>query len=559
MSRSSEEVLLIVNHVRQKKTDGTLYLMGTRLAWMPGGKNSFTISHMYANIKTQKISPDTKDKVQLQLVMHDGGANTFHFNNAEGRAAQIRDRDSVKELLQQLLPKFRIKISSELEEKNRMLQEDPELFQLYKDLVVSQVISAEEFWASRAHKFTNSTSKPETKQVVGISPAFLADIKPQTDGCNGLKYNLNADIIESIFRTYPMVKRKHAEYVPHKMTESEFWTRFFQSHYFHRDRTHTGTKDLFSECAKNDDEDMKEEISRNVSDPLIDLSRIRDTAIEEGYRGMVEDSRKSNNVTNLSMIRRFNHHSTMVLRAYEVSTSNSSLDESSKTSNGESSLQNGSSVEVATPSTSKGHSGEPDSKKRKIQEKLEYSDLQNDLRSNHVNLRLGKMERYLHGPTPVMAAKYTTSENVMQALRAVGEEIQHWNPQLTQVLQGGQAMSILSELSPGGALMKGTSQQQLHQMIPRDVQEEIKQQYSALCELLRHFWTCFPPSSKFVEEKIGKMRTTLEKFQLAKLNPLKAKLASYHYSVDLCGHMEEMLQAAYNKFDAWQAKKLSRR
>lgn len=33
-----------------------------------------------------------------------------------------------------------------------------------------------------------------------------ADIKPQTDGCNGLKYNLTADVIESIFRTYPMGK-----------------------------------------------------------------------------------------------------------------------------------------------------------------------------------------------------------------------------------------------------------------------------------------------------------------------------------------------------------------
>ena len=50
----------------------------------------------------------------------------------------------------QLLPQFKRKVSSELEVKNRLLQEDPELFQLYKDLVVSQVISAEEFWASRA-------------------------------------------------------------------------------------------------------------------------------------------------------------------------------------------------------------------------------------------------------------------------------------------------------------------------------------------------------------------------------------------------------------------------
>ncbi|KAJ8358078.1 hypothetical protein AAFF_G00036650 [Aldrovandia affinis] len=45
--------------------------------------------------------------------------------------------------------KFKKKANKELEEKNRMLQEDPVLFQLYKDLVVSQVISAEEFWANR--------------------------------------------------------------------------------------------------------------------------------------------------------------------------------------------------------------------------------------------------------------------------------------------------------------------------------------------------------------------------------------------------------------------------
>lgn len=67
----------------------------------------------------QKISPDSKEKVQLQLVMHDGGANTFHFINPKGRAAAVADRDSVKDLLQQLIPKFRRKLSSELEEKNR--------------------------------------------------------------------------------------------------------------------------------------------------------------------------------------------------------------------------------------------------------------------------------------------------------------------------------------------------------------------------------------------------------------------------------------------------------
>jgi len=31
----------------------------------------------------------------------------------------------------------------------RLLQEDPVLFQLYKDLVAANVITAEEFWANR--------------------------------------------------------------------------------------------------------------------------------------------------------------------------------------------------------------------------------------------------------------------------------------------------------------------------------------------------------------------------------------------------------------------------
>lgn len=54
-----------------------------------------------------------------------------------------------------------------------MLQEDPVLFQLYKDLVVSQVISAEEFWANRLNVNATDSSTSSHKQDVGISAAFL--------------------------------------------------------------------------------------------------------------------------------------------------------------------------------------------------------------------------------------------------------------------------------------------------------------------------------------------------------------------------------------------------
>lgn len=141
MASLSEEVLLVVKKVRQRKQDGTLYLMAERIAWSPEGKDRFTVSHLYADIRCecikeatqrrrwlcshernallragQKISPDGKAKIQLQLVLHTGESTTFHFSN---ESSALKDRDTAKELLQQLLPKFKKKANKELEEKNR--------------------------------------------------------------------------------------------------------------------------------------------------------------------------------------------------------------------------------------------------------------------------------------------------------------------------------------------------------------------------------------------------------------------------------------------------------
>ena len=83
---------------------------------------SFLYMQNYKNscvLAAQKISPDTKDKVQLQVVMHTGGANTFHFANPASRKSQLTDREGIKELLQQLLPRFKQQVDSELSEKQR--------------------------------------------------------------------------------------------------------------------------------------------------------------------------------------------------------------------------------------------------------------------------------------------------------------------------------------------------------------------------------------------------------------------------------------------------------
>lgn len=100
------------------------------------------------------------------------------------------------------------------------------------------------------------------------------------------------------------------------MSESDFWTKFFQSHYFHRDRINVGTKDLFTECAKIDDQELKKDIQAGIDDPMVDITGFDNVGLNEMYdSGTGKSDKASGNIVHQSMIKRFNQHSIMVMKA----------------------------------------------------------------------------------------------------------------------------------------------------------------------------------------------------------------------------------------------------
>lgn len=545
----------------------------------------------------QKISPEGKPKIQLQVVLHDGNSSTFHFVNRAGSQQQIADREKVKDLVQTMLPNFKRKIDSELEEKNRLLTENPRLLQLYKDLVISQIFTSEEFWKIHGKELNNLKSSTSSKQEIGVSGAFLDEIRAVTDGCNGLKYNLTGEIIECIFKAYPAVKKKHQECVPLKLSESEFWTKFFQSHYYHRDRITTGLKDIFVECGKIDDSNLRKEIRSNQVDPVYDqlnLNKFGDNTIEEGFCSSNSNDQKtdnsgSGNVVHQSIIKRFNQHSFMVLKSCQdkaaaptatvTSSEEKKVDDKEKKVNGttETGSKKRKTAEpevIAVPLTPAELHEQQLKKKQKIIEKIQFDDLgsETSIESSSLapakSLNLEKLERYLYGPTPSTSSVATKNANKSQEHSPdatdlmIRQSTNEWTQRVPhkQLINPAHAVNALGELSPGGLLMRGYQDQNLSQFVPIDFEKEMNNLYLSAGELLREFWSSFPPTNPDLESKAVKMHETLQRFNMTKIKPFEDRAIRElsPLGTQLVSHVNLLIETAFLKFNLWQERKVGK-
>lgn len=429
----------------------------------------------------------------------------------------------------------------ELLEKKRILEENPHLHRLYQDLVPKNLLQPEEFWKDIAASY-KKTLAPNME--VGISGAFLADIKPQTDGNNGkVLYNLTPEIMLAVFKTYPAVKKKHGDYVPHRMTESEFWTRFFQSHYYSAHTT-SRSEEVFSECSKHDDKEWNRDLNKIVDDPILCLKNIYE---QESYGSTPQPSTSAgSNYMHATMIKRFNQHSQNILKAQIRSETDRMYDE--MVAKNPDALTNGS----APPSLP-----EPKTKKARLQDKLVYDDLESDHGDKSSSLQLQQKDRYLAGPPSHSNAEPAAANQLQRLNSELAGAISEWTPDLLNIQNPQLAHKTLQHVAESCRQdrQNGTQSNGVIEELPVELRGELCAVYGSGGELLRHFWACFPPRTPQLVAKLQTLHATLANYHQSTLRPFQEKaIRDYNCRSGLLDHLLHMFHTASTKYDNWKSR-----
>lgn len=200
--------------------------------------------------------------------------------------------------------------------------------------------------------------------------------------------------------------------------------------------------------------------------------------------------------------------------------------------------------------------------RKRVRAKTDYDDLAAPPPKKNAPLNLAKVERYLTGPTPASSSSYLTPEEVAKSRSFLRSSLEMWaDSNTSHALPPKEAVTALVDLSPGGALMQTSRGSDLADSCPESVSADLRALYTSICELLKHFWACFPPTTPALQEKATKMYTTLKRFQSVKLQPFQNDLARNYSTISgqLTSHLDQMLYAAFRKFETWQTRKASKR
>ena len=119
--------------------------------------------------------------------------------------------------------------------RRKLFSTDKDLEALYGQLVTNGIISESDFWKPRKHLLTatttTKTNSTKTKQRSGLS-SVMHEVEQLHDGqTERVNISLTPTDIQRIFIERPEVHRAFLARVPHALSETEFWQKYFKLEY----------------------------------------------------------------------------------------------------------------------------------------------------------------------------------------------------------------------------------------------------------------------------------------------------------------------------------------
>ncbi|KAI9375323.1 hypothetical protein BJX61DRAFT_539983 [Aspergillus egyptiacus] len=263
-----------------KKKDGTLTMSSDRqtISWIPAaGGASGTITISVSQITNLQQTPASSAKVMLKIFAlppnnPSAAPEQYVFSFTAGANARA-EADAIKDALSSAIQAAKSaaatpapvsatgeggmsaamaiasavsstgtgknwwdddkRLKTDVELQQSLLKADANLQKMFMEslntkpesLTASQFMS--QFWSTRLHLLrAHAIERSQTRGSYNV----LSTLKPRTED-NVTKLNISKEQIQLIFNQHPLVKRVYDETVP-KLSESQFWSRFFQSRLF---------------------------------------------------------------------------------------------------------------------------------------------------------------------------------------------------------------------------------------------------------------------------------------------------------------------------------------
>ncbi|KMT02424.1 hypothetical protein BVRB_9g203780 isoform B [Beta vulgaris subsp. vulgaris] len=591
---------VIVKRAKYKKTaktpgiPGVFKLTVEEFAFAPNDPTSGTRFRVSLNsIKGHRFTKEeTSKQVLLNLLKKGEGSEgyIFEFEN-------FRDRDICRDFVGKALEKHTdenqadqkhadekqadqkhadAQISAkEMERRIKLFQDDSELGKLHKQLVIGRILTEDEFWATRKKLLDGGNNRSSTQRV-GFKSAMISDIKPLTDGrTNKVTFSLTPEIIHQIFAEKPAVHQAFLNYVPKKMSEKDFWTKYCRAEYLHSTKNAVAAA---AEAAEDEelavflkqDEILASQARRKIRkvDPTLDMeadqgddyTHLPDHGIPRDGNKEITESLSHYDQFKRNLSQDLNRHAAVVLE--------------------------GRALDVEIGDTRTVAEALARSKKELVNDTSETNN--NQERFNRV-CRMTEIEDLQAPHEPLLAPLcikdprdyfYSQQANALKTLgdsaiggRSVNRHVSTGDAYCsmresisdiksvglqTSIIKAEVAFKVLNSLTHNISSTKYTlgsnNRETVLDRLPSRTKEELLNHWASIQELLKHFWSSYPITTQHLSVKVNRLKDAMAQIY-PKLQEIKESVQSdlRHQISLLVQPMVQALDAAFAHYDAdWQ-------